>query len=86
MEIFALLPFLFILFAFAFVIVGTIFWICMIVECATKEPSEGNDKLIWILIILLTHWIGALIYPIDSSVLFFRVKFQCSLRNRFHNP
>ena len=41
---------------------GTILWIWMIVDCATKEPSEGNDKIIWILIIILTHWIGALIY------------------------
>ncbi|MFQ6042366.1 MAG: PLDc N-terminal domain-containing protein [Candidatus Poribacteria bacterium] len=41
---------------------GTILWIWMIVDCATKEPSDGNDKLIWILIIILTHWIGALIY------------------------
>jgi hypothetical protein len=41
---------------------GTILWIWMIVDCATKEPSEGNDKLIWILIIVLTHWVGALIY------------------------
>ena len=41
---------------------GTVLWIWMIVDCATKEPSEGNDKLIWILVIVLTHWIGALIY------------------------
>jgi len=41
---------------------GTILWIWMIVDCATKESSEGNDKLIWILIIVLTHLIGALIY------------------------
>lgn len=39
-----------------------IFWIWMLVDCATKEPSQGNDKLVWILIIVLTHWIGALIY------------------------
>jgi len=38
------------------------FWIWSIVDCATKEPSEGNDKLIWILIIVLTGWIGSLIY------------------------
>jgi hypothetical protein len=38
------------------------FWIWMIVDCATKEPSEGNDKIIWILVIILTSWIGALIY------------------------
>ena len=41
---------------------GTILWIWMLVECATKEPSEGNDKIIWILVILLAGWIGALIY------------------------
>ena len=41
---------------------GTFFWIWMIVDCATKEPSEGNTKIVWILIIVLTHWIGALVY------------------------
>jgi len=41
---------------------GTILWIWMIIDCATKEPSEGNEKLVWILIIVLTHWIGALVY------------------------
>ena len=41
---------------------GTIFWIWMLVDCATKEPSTGNDKVVWILVIALTHWIGALIY------------------------
>lgn len=38
------------------------FWVWMLVDCATKEPSEGNDKLIWVLIILLANWIGAAIY------------------------
>jgi hypothetical protein len=42
--------------------IGTIFWIWMLIDCATKEPSSGNDKLIWILIIVFTHLIGALIY------------------------
>jgi Kef-type K+ transport system membrane component KefB len=46
----------------ALVLAGIVFWILMIIECATKEPSNGNDKLIWILIIIFTHWIGALIY------------------------
>jgi hypothetical protein len=50
------------LFFFVFVIGGTIFWVIMIIECATKESSQGNTKLIWILIIVFTHWIGALIY------------------------
>ena len=40
----------------------TALWIWMLIECATNEPSEGNEKIIWILVIVLTHWIGALIY------------------------
>jgi hypothetical protein len=43
-------------------VLGTIFWIWMLVDCATKEPSEGNDKIIWIIVILLAHLLGALIY------------------------
>lgn len=39
-----------------------VFWVWMLVDCATKEPSQGNDKIVWILIIVFTHWIGALIY------------------------
>ena len=41
---------------------GTVLWLWMIVDCATNEPSEGNDKLVWIVIILLTHGFGAIIY------------------------
>lgn len=46
----------------AITVVGIGFWIWMIVDCATNEPADGNDKLIWILIIVFTNWIGALIY------------------------
>ena len=42
-------------------VLGTVFWIWMLVECLTKESSEGNDKIIWALVILLTHFLGALI-------------------------
>jgi hypothetical protein len=40
----------------------TLFWIWMLVDCATKEPDQGNEKIVWILVILFTHWIGASIY------------------------
>ena len=40
----------------------TIFWLYTLVECVTKESSEGNDKLVWTLIILLLPLIGALLY------------------------
>jgi hypothetical protein len=46
--------------AFVAAIVG--FWVWMIVDCAQHTPDEGNLKLVWILIIVLTGWIGALIY------------------------
>lgn len=39
---------------------GTIFWIWMIVECATKERDP--DRLVWIIIIVFTHVIGAALY------------------------
>ncbi len=41
---------------------ATVFWVWMIIDCATKESAEGNDKVVWILIIVFTHWIGAAIY------------------------
>lgn len=43
---------------------GTIFWVWSLIDCATKEPSEGNEKVIWILIILFTHFLGALLYTL----------------------
>jgi uncharacterized membrane protein len=38
------------------------FWIWALIDCVTKEPSKGNDKLIWVLVIVLLSWVGALIY------------------------
>lgn len=33
-----------------------------LIDCVKNEPSEGNDKLIWILLIVLLGIIGSLIY------------------------
>ena len=38
------------------------FWIWMLVDCLQNEPSEGNDKVVWLLVIILTSALGALIY------------------------
>ena len=43
-------------------VLGTVFWIWMLVECATREPNTGTEKIVWVLIIIFTHWIGAAIY------------------------
>lgn len=45
-----------------FSIATTAFWIWMLVDCLTKVRSDGNDKLIWALVIILAHGPGALIY------------------------
>lgn len=58
----ALLPFLIMIPFMLVALALMLFWIWMIVDCATKEPSTGNDKVVWILVIVLTNWIGALIY------------------------
>ena len=45
-----------------FGLIAMAFWIWMLIDCLKHESSEGNDKLIWVLVIVLTNWIGALIY------------------------
>ncbi|TGC09686.1 PLDc N-terminal domain-containing protein [Methanolobus halotolerans] len=56
------IPFLMVFLFFGVGIIGTVFWVWMLIDCAMKEPSEGNDKLIWVIIILFTHLLGALLY------------------------
>lgn len=42
------------------VLAGTVFWIWMIVECATKDRDP--DRLVWTIIIVFTHIVGAALY------------------------
>ena len=62
MHVLGLLIILFTLSAVAMGILSTGFWIWMIVDCAVNEPSKGSNKVVWVLIIVFTHVIGALIY------------------------
>jgi hypothetical protein len=39
-----------------------LFWLWMLIDCVTKESNQGNDRLVWVMIIIFTHIIGALIY------------------------
>ena len=43
-------------------LLGTAFWVWMLVDCALNEPTHGNDKLIWVLIILFAQIFGATLY------------------------
>jgi hypothetical protein len=55
-------PELLLLFMLLFFVGGTALWIWMLVDCATREADTGNNKVVWILVIALTNFIGALIY------------------------
>ena len=55
--------FLLVLLGFAlFGIGGTILWLWMLIDCLKNEAGEGNTKIVWTIVIVLTHWVGALIY------------------------
>jgi len=41
---------------------GLVFWAATLTDCALNEGKEGNDKLTWVIIIIFTQCIGALIY------------------------
>jgi membrane protein DedA with SNARE-associated domain len=43
-------------------IAGTVIWILMLVDCAKRDFPKENDKLLWILIIVLAGAIGAIVY------------------------
>ena len=44
--------------------VGGLLWVFVLVDCLRNEPSEGNEKLIWVLVIVLTTFVGAVLYLI----------------------
>jgi hypothetical protein len=45
-----------------FWLVCSAFMIWMVIECATKEPREGHERLVWIIITVFLPYVGALIY------------------------
>lgn len=44
------------------VILAVLFWLWVLLDCVMKEPSEGNDKIVWTLLIVFLPWIGAILY------------------------
>ena len=62
-EIIMMLLFaLFGLVMFALGIFALVFWIIMIVDVVKREFKQENDKILWVLIVILTGIVGALIY------------------------
>jgi len=42
----------------------TIFWIWMLIDLLKRDfpTTKENEKIIWLLVLLFTYWLGALIY------------------------
>jgi hypothetical protein len=38
------------------------FWIWMLVHCLQNKALDSNEKLVWVLVIVFTHFLGAVIY------------------------
>ena len=43
-------------------LLATIFWIVALVDCVKREFDGENEKLVWILVIVLAQGIGAIVY------------------------
>lgn len=40
------------------------FWLWMLVDCAQapEKPGDSSHKIVWILILVFTSWLGAILY------------------------
>jgi hypothetical protein len=53
-----------ILFCLPLGLLSMAFWIWMLVDAAQNRGLEQNERIVWIIVIALTHLLGALIYLI----------------------
>lgn len=43
-------------------VLAFIFWIWMLIDCIKNERISESAKIAWVLVIVLTHFLGAIIY------------------------
>jgi len=43
-------------------VLACIFWIWMLIHAITNRGLSGTEKIVWVLVIIFLHFIGALIY------------------------
>jgi hypothetical protein len=54
-----------ILFALFFIPLGllsTAFWIWMLVDAAQNRGLDQNERIVWVIVVALLHFLGAVIY------------------------
>lgn len=39
-----------------------VLWLSPLIDCLKNEPSAGNDKIVWVLVIFFTNMIGGILY------------------------
>ena len=50
------------LFVIVLLLLPSIFWLIQLIDVLRRHFPEPNNKIIWVLVILFTHLIGALVY------------------------
>ena len=61
-EILLLLPVFLMILVLPIALLCFAFWIWMLVDCVKNEGLRDGEKVAWVLVIALTHFLGALIY------------------------
>ena len=56
--------FLLIIMTMAIGIGGFVLWIWTLIDCITNESDQGNERIVWVVVIAVAQLIGALIYLI----------------------
>ena len=49
---------------FGLAILATVFWIWMLIDAIQNPGLDGTQRVVWVLVILFLHFLGALIYYI----------------------
>jgi hypothetical protein len=59
---FGIFGILFVLFAMAIGVLLLVFWIWMLIDAIKNPRLDGTERVVWVLVILFLHFLGALIY------------------------
>lgn len=55
-------PALLVVLVLALALLNFVLMLWGLIDCLTKEPSEGNDKIVWAIVILVLAGLGGLLY------------------------
>ena len=58
------IPFFFTMgiFGFLIAILGTVFWLWVLIDCVKRSFKSDAEKIVWVLVLILLGLLGAVIY------------------------